>query len=221
MIVRGRPHLGNRPAEQRGPSRGHGKPDESAHRHQTGTLSHRRRPRPTLPRSMTERRILETTQLLGALPAGSARDPPLQVDPARRRPQRGALPPGRRGQRALRHRVGPGRHPHQVARRPRVAGGGARGGRAVRRALAVRRGAALGRRPGARGHPAARARPRRGARRDRGAAAAPLGDRAHVRAPPARHRRLARRRGVPRRPRAHRQAAARDRGRRRRSSACR
>ena len=59
-----------------------------------------------------------------------------------------------------------------------------------------------------------RGRLRRRARRDRRGARSVVGRRAHPRPPPARHRRGARRRDVPRRHRPHRQAAARARRRR-------
>ena len=104
----------------------------------------------------------------------------------------------------------------QGGRRPRVGDLGARPGRAVRRDVDVRRRRALGATP-------ARSRPRTSSRSTfddvREVLVAParraVGGRAHPRPPPARDRRGARRRDVPRRHRPHRQAPARA-GRRRR-----
>ena len=53
---------------------------------------------------MPERRILETTQLLGALPPETLETLRQQATTPDGRPQRGALPPGRPRRRAVRHR---------------------------------------------------------------------------------------------------------------------
>ena len=172
----------------------------------------------TLRGAMAERRILETTQLLGALPPDDARDAPIgrrpsATSPATRCSSARAIPPP-----SCSASSPAGRHPDPLARRPRVAGRGARRGLAVRRARPVRRRSPVGRRPCTRGDAASLVLDYEAVRaRDRGEHAdAALDHRAPARSPAAHHRRDARRRGVPRRARAHREAAARDRRRRRR-----
>ena len=84
----------------------------------------------TLRGTMAERRILETTQLFAAPARRHARSPPAAGDDPHGRPQRGAVPPGRRRQRAVRASSG-GRIAilDPVPRRARVDGRGARRGR--------------------------------------------------------------------------------------------
>ena len=164
---------------------------------------------------MTERRILETTQLLGALPPDTlevlrqqstvrtvARNEVLfrQGDPS------SELFGIVNGKVAILTRSPDGRE-SLVA----VLDEGSLFGELG----LVRRRPALGRCARPRGDQRPRARLRRRAQRDRRTPDVVVDHRAHARPTPAQHRRVARRRGVPRRSRAHRQATARDRGRRR------
>ena len=167
--------------------------------------------------TMADRRILETTQLLGALPPETLESAPSASTSRHDRPQRGAVPPGRRVHRAVRiverarSRSSPGR-PTGASRWSRCS---RRGACSASSASSTR--PALGRRPGARDDATSSCSP-----------TTPCAPRSRstrtllwiivrvLAAPAAQHRRSARRRGVPRRPRPHRQAAARARGRRRR-----
>ena len=134
---------------------------------------------------MAERRILETTQLLGALPADTLEALRQQSTTPHRRPERDPVPPGRPGVGAVRHRDRAHRHPDPLTRRPRVAGRGARRGLVVRRIGTVRRRPAFGRRAGARGDRPHRARVRGGTGRHRRPPDAAVGDRPAPRPPPA------------------------------------
>ena len=100
---------------------------------------------------MPERRILETTQLLGALPPDTLETLRQQATIRTVARNEVLFRQGDDSSRALRHRQRAHRHPHPFARRTRVARRGARRGFAVRRARPVRRRPAVRRRPRARG----------------------------------------------------------------------
>ena len=159
--------------------------------------------------------VLDKTDLFGTLPPellGQLRD---RTALAATAPRRRHLREGRPRHQPLRRVLGPGRDRGESRRRPRVGDLRARAGRAVRRDVDVRRRGALRARPRAHDGASHRGRLRRRARGARAPARRALGGRAHPRPPPARHRRGPRRRDVPRRDRAHRQAPARPRRRRR------
>ena len=140
------PDPGSRPRAQdtrgpRAPARRH----RRACAHQLRRMSYARG-------TMADRRVLDTTELFGALPPDDARAACARRRRSGRSPQgRPAVPAGRRRRTSCSCIVRRAhRDLHPVDRRPRVGGRGAGGGRPVRRDGPLRRRAPLGRRPRAR-----------------------------------------------------------------------